>query len=185
MDGWLGALAEMVAPAFATAAPPHPSIDRSAFSKKKKEGEREERGGRAHLEELGADARVRPDGARHLFGVFWFVCLFVCLFGYTIVLLSVMSLQILMRLFDMHPSIHPMPHPTPKPNKPSLQKTAKASAKTPKRTSETSASVASQSAEMELMEETRWAKNALATSLESSELQRLVVRMRSRGTQCA
>lgn len=36
-------------------------------------------------------------------------------------------------------------------------------------TSETSASVASQRAEMELMEETRCARKALATSLESSE----------------
>ena len=52
-------------------------------------------------------------------------------------------------------------------------------------TSSTSAPVASQSAEMELMEEMRWARKALATSLESSEDQRLVVMIRSRGTQLA
>ena len=54
-----------------------------------------------------------------------------------------------------------------------------------KATSSTSASVASQRAEMALMLEIRWARKALATSLESSEDQRLVVITRSRGTQRA
>mmetsp|Transcript_65463 Transcript_65463/g.184340 ORF Transcript_65463/g.184340 Transcript_65463/m.184340 type:complete len:210 (+) Transcript_65463:334-963(+) len=52
-------------------------------------------------------------------------------------------------------------------------------------TSPISAPVRSQSLEMELMLLTRCASIALATSLESSELQRLVVRILSRGTQCA
>ena len=52
-------------------------------------------------------------------------------------------------------------------------------------TSSTSAPVASQRAEMELIEEIRCARKALATSLESSDDHRLVVRMRSRGTQWA
>merc|ERR1719326_287790 len=51
--------------------------------------------------------------------------------------------------------------------------------------SETSAPVDSQSAEMELMEDTRCARNALATNLEHSEDQRLVVRIRSLGIQLA
>ena len=50
-------------------------------------------------------------------------------------------------------------------------------------TSVTSAPVTSQRAEIELMEEIRWARKALAVSLESSALQRLVVRTRSGGTQ--
>mmetsp|Transcript_1487 Transcript_1487/g.4033 ORF Transcript_1487/g.4033 Transcript_1487/m.4033 type:complete len:280 (+) Transcript_1487:397-1236(+) len=49
----------------------------------------------------------------------------------------------------------------------------------------TSASVASQSAEMELMLLTRCARKALATSLESSEDHRFVVMICSRGTQLA
>jgi hypothetical protein len=52
-------------------------------------------------------------------------------------------------------------------------------------TSSTSAPVASQSAEIELIDEMRCARNALATSLESSDDQRLVVMIRSRGTQRA
>ena len=44
-----------------------------------------------------------------------------------------------------------------------------------KATSSTSAPVASQSAEIELIEEMRWARNALATSLESSADQRLAM----------
>ena len=52
-------------------------------------------------------------------------------------------------------------------------------------TSSTSAPVASHKAEMELMEEMRWARKAFATSLESSDDQRLVVMIRSRGTQFA
>ena len=52
-------------------------------------------------------------------------------------------------------------------------------------TSPTSASVASHRAEMLLMELTRWARKALAVSLESSLDHRFVVRMRSRGTQAA
>jgi hypothetical protein len=49
-------------------------------------------------------------------------------------------------------------------------------------TSSTSAPVASHSADTELMEEMRCARNALATSLDSSDDHRLVVMMRSRGT---
>ena len=49
-------------------------------------------------------------------------------------------------------------------------------------TSSTSAPVASQRAETELIEEMRWARKALATSFESYEDQRLVRRIRSRGT---
>src|SRR3954471_9866558 len=52
-------------------------------------------------------------------------------------------------------------------------------------TSSTSAPVASQSAEMELMEEMRCARKAFATSFESSDDQRFVVKIRSRGTQRA
>ena len=52
-------------------------------------------------------------------------------------------------------------------------------------TSSTSAPVASQRAEIELIDEMRCARNALATSLESSEDHRLVVTMRSLGTQRA
>ncbi len=52
-------------------------------------------------------------------------------------------------------------------------------------TSSTSAPVASHRAEIELIEEMRWARKALATSFESSEDQRLVVMIRSRGTQRA
>src|SRR6056297_1642438 len=52
-------------------------------------------------------------------------------------------------------------------------------------TSFTSASVASHNAEIELIDETRWAKNALAVNLDNSLLQRFVVNNRSRGTQCA
>lgn len=52
-------------------------------------------------------------------------------------------------------------------------------------TSATSAPVSSHSALMELMLLMRWASMALAVSLASSALHRLVVRMRSRGTQCA
>jgi hypothetical protein len=46
-------------------------------------------------------------------------------------------------------------------------------------TSRTSAPVASQRAAMLLIEEIRWARKALAVSLESSLLQRLVRRIRS------
>src|SRR5213075_935920 len=52
-------------------------------------------------------------------------------------------------------------------------------------TSSTSAPVASQRAEMELIDEMRCARNALATSFDSSDDHRLVVMMRSRGTQRA
>ena len=52
------------------------------------------------------------------------------------------------------------------------------------RTCCTSAPVASQSAEMLLMEEMRCARKALAVSLDSSALQRFAVRMRSAGTHC-
>ena len=52
-------------------------------------------------------------------------------------------------------------------------------------TSVTSAPVFSQRAEMVLIEEIRWARKALATSLDSSALQTLLVRIRSRGTQLA
>src|SRR3954464_15859362 len=52
-------------------------------------------------------------------------------------------------------------------------------------TSSTSAPVASHNAEIELIDEIRCARNALATSLDSSDDQRFVVMMRSRGTQCA
>merc|ERR1712066_640387 len=52
-------------------------------------------------------------------------------------------------------------------------------------TSCTSAPVFSQSCEIEFMLLTRWASMALATNLESSELQRLVVKILSRGTQLA
>ncbi len=52
-------------------------------------------------------------------------------------------------------------------------------------TSPTSASVASHSAEMALMELTRCARKALAVSLESSADQTLLVRIRSRGIQFA
>merc|ERR1719473_2503432 len=51
-------------------------------------------------------------------------------------------------------------------------------------TSATSAPVTSQSAEMELMEEMRWARKALAVSLESSADQRLVVSTCALGTHC-
>jgi hypothetical protein len=51
-------------------------------------------------------------------------------------------------------------------------------------TSRTSAPVASQKAAMPLIELIRWARNALAVSLLSSLLQRLVVRIRSAGTHC-
>ena len=49
-------------------------------------------------------------------------------------------------------------------------------------TSSTSAPVASQRPAMALMDETRWARKALAASLVSSADQTLVVRIRSRGT---
>ena len=49
----------------------------------------------------------------------------------------------------------------------------------------TSAPVASQSAEMELMEEMRCARKALAVSLDSSADHRLAFRMRSVGIQCS
>ena len=52
-------------------------------------------------------------------------------------------------------------------------------------TSSTSAPVASQRAEIELIDEIRWARKALATSFESSDDQRLVVMIFSRGTQRA
>ena len=52
-------------------------------------------------------------------------------------------------------------------------------------TSSTSAPVASQSSEMELMEDTRCAKNAFAVSLLSSEDQRFVVKIFSSGTHAA
>src|SRR5215212_1255270 len=52
-------------------------------------------------------------------------------------------------------------------------------------TSSTSAPVASHKAEIELIEEMRCARKALATSLDNSDDHRLVVMMRSRGTQCA
>ena len=52
-------------------------------------------------------------------------------------------------------------------------------------TSPTSAPVASQSAEIELIDEIRCARKAFATSFDSSDDQRFVVRMRSRGTQRA
>ncbi|OQC72630.1 MAG: hypothetical protein BWX45_00848 [Deltaproteobacteria bacterium ADurb.Bin002] len=50
-------------------------------------------------------------------------------------------------------------------------------------TSEMSASAFSQSADMELMEDTRCARKALATSLESSALQMFEVMIFSRGSQ--
>mmetsp|Transcript_71380 Transcript_71380/g.118614 ORF Transcript_71380/g.118614 Transcript_71380/m.118614 type:complete len:318 (+) Transcript_71380:458-1411(+) len=50
-------------------------------------------------------------------------------------------------------------------------------------TSETSAPVASQSADIELIDEIRWARKAFAVSLESSALQRFVVSTRAVGTQ--
>mmetsp|Transcript_6491 Transcript_6491/g.17370 ORF Transcript_6491/g.17370 Transcript_6491/m.17370 type:complete len:207 (-) Transcript_6491:241-861(-) len=56
---------------------------------------------------------------------------------------------------------------------------------TARATSSTSAPDASQIADTALMEETRCARNELATSLLSSEDHTLVVRMRSRGTQRA
>lgn len=43
--------------------------------------------------------------------------------------------------------------------------------------SETSASVASHRAEMELIDDTRWARTALATSFDSSDDHRFVVRI--------
>ena len=49
-------------------------------------------------------------------------------------------------------------------------------------TSLMSASVFSHNAEMALMDEIRWARKALDTSFESSLLQMLVVRIRSRAT---
>jgi hypothetical protein len=52
-------------------------------------------------------------------------------------------------------------------------------------TSSTSAPVASHRAEIELIEEIRCARKAFATSLESSDDQRFVVMIRSRGTQRA
>jgi hypothetical protein len=52
-------------------------------------------------------------------------------------------------------------------------------------TSATSASVFSHSTETALIEETRWARNALAASLDSSLDHRLVVMIRSRSTQWA
>ena len=45
--------------------------------------------------------------------------------------------------------------------------------------------MASHSAEIELMDEIRWDRNAFATIFESSDDQRLVVMIRSRGTQFA
>merc|ERR1719499_1339977 len=56
---------------------------------------------------------------------------------------------------------------------------------TARATSDTSAPVFSQRAEMAFMEDTRCARKAFATSLLSSEDHRLVVRMRSLGTQLA
>ena len=53
------------------------------------------------------------------------------------------------------------------------------------RTCCTSAPVASQSAEMELMEEMRCARKAFAVSLDSSADHRLAHRMRSTGIQCS
>ena len=50
-------------------------------------------------------------------------------------------------------------------------------------TSSMSAPVASQSAETALMEDTRWARKALATSFDSSADQSPVVSTRSAGTQ--
>lgn len=52
-------------------------------------------------------------------------------------------------------------------------------------TSFTSAPVASQMAEMALMEEILCARKALAASFDNSELQVLVVIILSRGTQCS
>ena len=52
-------------------------------------------------------------------------------------------------------------------------------------TSSTSAPVTSQSSEMELMEDTRWARKALAVNLDSSEDHKLVVKIFSSGTQAA
>jgi hypothetical protein len=49
-------------------------------------------------------------------------------------------------------------------------------------TSDTSASVFSHRADMELIEDTRWARKALATNLESSLLQMLDVIILSSGT---
>mmetsp|Transcript_2063 Transcript_2063/g.5298 ORF Transcript_2063/g.5298 Transcript_2063/m.5298 type:complete len:253 (+) Transcript_2063:516-1274(+) len=54
---------------------------------------------------------------------------------------------------------------------------------TARATSSTSAPDTSHRAEMELIDEMRWARKALATSLDSSEDHRLVVMMRSRSTQ--
>ena len=51
--------------------------------------------------------------------------------------------------------------------------------------SEMSAPVASQRAEMELTEDTRWANMAFATNFESSDDHKFVVRIFSRGTQFA
>jgi len=51
--------------------------------------------------------------------------------------------------------------------------------------SETFAPVASQRAEMELIDEMRCARNAFAVSFDSSADHRLVVTMRSFGTQCS
>ena len=56
------------------------------------------------------------------------------------------------------------------------------SAPTTLATSDTSAPVFSQSAESELMEETRWAKKAFAASFDSSADQSPVVRIFSGGT---
>src|SRR5690606_13854926 len=52
-------------------------------------------------------------------------------------------------------------------------------------TSSTLAPVTSQSSETALIEETRCARNALATSFDNSDDQRFVVKIRSRGTQRA
>ena len=65
----------------------------------------------------------------------------------------------------LHPPRIPTRHPRPRPRR--------------------HAPVASQRAEMEFMEEMRCASMALAVSLESSADQRLVVMMRSLGTQCS
>ena len=89
---------------------------------------------------------------------------------------------------DPNRPLHPTPgHETTRPNKRTWRNLGPMRGSDPmaRATSDTSASVASHSAEMELMEETRCARKALATSLDSSEDQRFVVKIRSRGTQCA
>jgi len=50
-------------------------------------------------------------------------------------------------------------------------------------TSSTFAPVTSHNSEIALIEDTRWARKALATSLDSSDDHKFVVRMRSLGTQ--